>query len=221
MSVVPWLLLDLVVALLVLAVIYQRRGQLFTLLRFRRMRGADPGPPLTARPRWLSTQPAPNPDRIPRWLAQRMGPFPMTPRGGDWNFFCYLHIAPGRPVRLRGKLPDCRLANLTLYAPEHLRAEKDELPASLDAEQIVVGSDGTYEIAIGHEETDVPNRLDPGGARHAMLALRHYVFDDGVDIPYPEVWWGDVLVMPARTVAGVRSVFPRGDRPRRPAEVGR
>lgn len=217
---IPWILLDVVAALLVLGVYYQRRGQIVTLVRFRAMRGDDPRPALTRRPRWLSTQPAPNPDRIPRWLAQRMGPFPMTPYGSDWNFFCYVHIAPGRPVRIRGARVDCRHASITLYAPEHLRGERAAAPSSLDAAQIAHAEDGTYEIVIAHEPAGAGNRLDPQGARHGILALRHYVFRDGIDMHYPEIRWGDEIVMPARVVRGVRSMLPRDDRPlrARPAE---
>jgi hypothetical protein len=209
MSSAVWLVLDLVAALLLVALVLQRRGQVFTLLRFRRMPGDDAGPPLTHRPRWLSTQPPPNPDAIPRLLAQRMGPFPMTPHGGDWNFFCYVHIAPGRPVTIRGRRVPCRHANLTLYFPEHLRGEASALPPSLDAAQIHYADDGSYELVIGHEPTDAANALDPAGHRHGMLALRHYVFEDGVDLHYPEIRWGDQLVLPARTLVGLRSAFPR------------
>lgn len=215
MTIIPWILLDVVVALVILGILYQQRGQIFTLVRFRAMRGDDPRPPLTRRPRWLSTQPAPNPDRIPRWLAQRMGPFPMTPYGGDWNYFCYVHLAPGRPVRIRSKRVDCRHANITLYAPEHLRGERITAPPSLDAEQLVCEDDGTYEIVIAHEPSGARNRLDPAGSRHGILALRHYVFMDGIDMHYPEISWGDEIVMPARVVSGVRSMFPRDDRPQR------
>jgi len=207
-----WILVDLaavVLALVILGAVYQRRGQIFTLLRFRRIRGNDPAPPLTPRPRWVSTQPAPNPDRIPRLLAQRMGPFPMTPYGGDWNFFCYVHIAPGRPVKIRSKLVSCRHANLTLYFPEHLRGELNTAPPSLDVEQLRCEADGTYEIIISHEASSAGNRFDPEGVRHGLLALRHYVFQDGVDIHYPEIWWGDELVVPARVIPGVSSILPR------------
>ena len=213
MSVAAWIamgLLDLVVALLLLGVFYQWRGQIFTLLRFRAMRGDDPGPPLTRRPRWVSTQPAPNPGRLPRPLSQRMGPFPMTPHGGDWNFFCYVHVAPGRPVRIRGKLTACRGANLTLYYPEHLRGERREPPPSLDARELKLEDGNSYEIIISHEPSDPElNRLEPGGNRHLMLALRHYVFENGTDIHYPEIWWGDELILPGQVSRGVRSIFPR------------
>lgn len=212
---------DVVAALVVLGVLYQRRGQIFTLVRFRAMRGSDPRSPLTRRPRWLSSQPLPNPDSIPRWLGQRMGPFPMTPLGGDWNFFCYVHIAPGRPVRIRGKRVDCRHANLTLYFPEHLRAERKTLPPSIDAEDLVCEADGSYEIVIAHEDVGGKNRMDPDGTRHGILALRHYVFKDGIDMHYPEVSWGDEVIMPARVVRGVRSIFPRDDRPLRVRADGR
>jgi hypothetical protein len=214
-TIIPWILLDVIAALVILGILYQLRGQIFTLVRFRAMRGDDPRPALTRRPRWLSTQPAPNPDRIPRWLAQRMGPFPMTPYGGDWNFFCYVHIAPGRPVRIRSKRVDCRHANITLYAPEHLRGERSSAPPSLDAEQLVCEDDGTYEIVIAHEASGARNRLDPAGSRHGILALRHYVFMDGIDMHYPEISSGDEIVIPGRVVSGVRSMFPRDDRPQR------
>lgn len=202
-----WGLVDLLVALVVLGVYFQRRGQVFTLLRFRGLRDHG-GPPLTRRPRWLSTQPAPNPDAIPRLLAQRMGPFPMTPHGGDWNFFCYVHVAPGKPVTIRGQRIDCRHANLTVYFPEHLRGERQEAPPSLDATELRHDDEGRYEVVISHEPSQ-GNRLDVDGHHHVMLALRHYVFPDGADIHYPEVRWGPKLVLPARVIRGVRSMFPR------------
>ncbi len=208
MSLAAWLALDLAIALAIVVLVLQYRGQLLTLLRFRSLPSGAAGRPLTRRPRWLSTQPAPNPDAIPRVLAQRMGPFPMTPHGGDWNFFSYVHIAPGSPVRIHGRRLPCRHANITLYFPEHLRGEAKSLPPSLDADQIHYADDGSYSLTIGHEPTDAANALDPAGHHHGMLALRHYLFEDGVDLHYPEVRWGERLVLPARTLARLRSVFP-------------
>ncbi len=220
MNALVWIafgLFDLAVALLLLSVYFQWRGQFLTLLRFRAMRGDTPGPPLTRRPRWLSTQPAPNPGALPRALAQRMGPFPMTPHGGDWNFFCYVHVAPGKPVRIRGQLTACRSANLTLYYPEHLRGERRDPPPFLDARELRREDSGTYEIVISHEPSDpAVHRLEPGGNRHMMLALRHYVFEDGSDIHYPEIWWGDEQVLPGKVIRGVKSIFPRRGPLRRP-----
>lgn len=212
MNVLHWLLLgvlDIGVALFALGVYYESRGQIAMLVRFRRLSGESPCPPLTRRPRWLSTQPRPNPDAIPGILAQAMGPFPMTPYGGDWNFFCYVHIDPQRPVRVRGQRVTCRHANLTLYFPEHLRGEQMDLPPNLDAQDLVCEADGSYEVIIKHGASDAHNRLDPGLKRHAILALRHYVFERGADIHYPEIWWGKDLVVPARLVPEVQSIFPR------------
>ena len=203
-----WGGVDLILAFLVVLFILHQRGQALTLIRFRGLRKGRLSSPLTDTPRWLSTQPLPNPDAIPRVLSQRMGPFPMTPYGGDWNFFCYIYVAPGQPVRLRGRPSSCRHSNITIYAPEHLRGEAQFLPPSVDVGALSLGAHGDYELVISHEVVG-GNRLDvQGGGRHWILAMRHYVFNDKTDIYYPEMYWGERCVLPAR-VEKVKSVLPR------------
>lgn len=199
--------LDLAISLVILGVYYQAQYQILTLLRFKRKPSQDT--PLTTRPRWLSTQPAPNPDSIPTLFAQALGPFPMTPLGGDWNYFCYVHLDQGADtaVALRGQMNDCRISNLTLYLPEHLQGTASSPPPCLDATEIEATTDGRYEVRIGPRVTGTNALVTPVGARHAILAFRNYVFSDRSSIHYPAVYWCERLIVPAKTVSGVRSAL--------------
>ena len=82
-------------------------------------------------------------------------------------------LAPGEALVMRGALPKCRFANVMLWNRHMQTLEYRFRRSSLNTEQIACEPDGSYEIAIAHEDPGVPNWLDTGGHRVGTIFWRY------------------------------------------------
>jgi hypothetical protein len=194
-----WIGADVLLTSAAWAAYAERRHCFASLMRFKFGNALAPDRPLTHRPRWVSSQPAPNPDRLPKFISQRMAPYPQSPLGLDWNCFTYAHITERAPIFLRGTLSDVRTFSISFYAKRHVdRAATGSTPNGLDGDQLRL-SGNKYEVCVGpRRESD--NWIDSEGEPHGMIALRHYVFRGETSIHYPAVYWGERLMQSARVV---------------------
>ena len=82
-------------------------------------------------------------------------------------------LAPGEALVMRGTIPKCRFANVMLWNKHMQTFEYLFRRSSLNTEQIAFEPDGSYEIAIAHEDPGVANWLDTGGHRSGTIFWRY------------------------------------------------
>lgn len=184
-----------------LFIIYlQYPKQLLSLLKFKKENLSEKhlNKPWIKNPKWLSTQPFPNPDTLPIFLAQSLGPFPSSPLGADINFFTYVFVVKGNPIILKGKVSEVRFFNITFYSSEHVSKKTNKTPPTLNSQDIQYEADGSYVIHFS-ETKQGRNWINTLGDSHGIVAIRNYFFRNNATIHYPEIWWGNRLMTEAKT----------------------
>jgi hypothetical protein len=188
-SLLKWaafLVADFLAALLLLIVYFDNAPRLIFIRRG------------TNSPVWLNVTPGCR-DTIPVFFLMRRSPWPL-PGDQDVAAVTWASVQPGRPVILRGRPNATRYWNLVFY-PAHDGTPPRDL-ATIDSSRVTLEPDGSYVITLSHEPGG-GNWVDSGTTTGGLLFLRNYVPARGVRIGFPDVYWGDRLMTPAREVDGV------------------
>ena len=90
-------------------------------------------------------------------IAYSMGPFKLQPE---------------EALVIEGTLPDCAFANVVLWNKHMQTFEYRDRRISLNREQIIYQTDGSYRIIVAHEDPGVPNWLDTEGHKEGTVFWR-------------------------------------------------
>lgn len=84
----------------------------------------------------------------------------------------FVDLQPGQSLRLTGQAPTARFWSLVFYDRWFNTPDFSVHRCYLTGDDVVMDADGTYEVILGPEESDHPNRIDTAGLRQGILALR-------------------------------------------------
>ena len=81
-------------------------------------------------------------------------------------------LEPDQALLMTGALPRCAFANVMLWNRHMQTLEYRHRRSSLNISQIALEPDGTYRIAVAHEDPGLPNWLDCEGHRQGTIFWR-------------------------------------------------
>jgi len=89
-------------------------------------------------------------------------------------------LGPEEALVMRGRFPRCRFANVVIWNPRLQTPPFRFRNVSLNRNQIVYESDGSFEIAIAHRDPGVPNWIDAAGLPTGMVFWRFLLPEEPV-----------------------------------------
>ena len=172
------LLLDLLLALLIIAVWLEVKGSYFSIILQR---------PVNTE--WFGILPK-NYNPAPTLVTRIRGPFPLPAGLADYGV---ISVAKGEVV-LRGRKHTAAYQSLAFYPNTHFRLGSAP-PSVLDFENINTDGEGNYVIHISvKKDAHMQNWLDLQGDKGGLLALRSYRPKPGEMLSYPAVEVGGELL---------------------------
>jgi hypothetical protein len=92
------------------------------------------------------------------------------------SVYCFTQARGDQRYRISGNRGEACYLSFCVYAGEPDGSWSDSLAANINHTQIEFGDDGSFEIFLGPEEPDAPNRFEMG-ARAVCIISREYYFD--------------------------------------------
>jgi len=93
-------------------------------------------------------------------------------------------VPPGQALLVEGRWPeDCRCANVCLWNRHMQTLDYLNRPVSLNRRQTLLEPDGSFRIAIAHENPGVPNWLDTEGRSFGLVFFRYMLPQSAIEAP--------------------------------------
>jgi len=93
-------------------------------------------------------------------------------------------VPPGQALVIEGRWPqDCRSANVCLWNRHMQTFDYLNRQVTLNRRQTVVEADGSFRIAIAHEDPGVPNWLDTEGRSFGLVFFRYMLPESEIETP--------------------------------------
>ncbi len=114
------------------------------------------------------------------------GDFGLAAADAHYSMAPYV-IGPDQALRIRGRWPTCRCANVSLWTRHMQTYDYLNRQVSLNRAQTTQGSDGGFEMILAHEDPGVPNWLDTEGRAFGIVFWRFMLAEGEVVTPTAEV----------------------------------
>ena len=166
-----FILIDILIALVLISVWLEVKGNYFSIIMQR---------PVNTE--WFGIVPE-HPNPPPVLVTRIRGPFPLPAGLAD---YAIISVAEGNII-LRGQKVSSAYQSLSFYPNTYLRLGSAS-PSILDFENIITDEDGNYEIHLSAEKQDyMENWFHLNGQKGGMIALRSYRPPYGEKLIYPSV----------------------------------
>ena len=120
------------------------------------------------------------------------GDFALAARDAAYSMAMYM-IGPDEALVMRGRWPQCRCANVSLWNRHMQTFDYAHRQVSLNRKQTKLESDGSFRMVIAHRDPGVPNWLDTEGRGFGMVFWRFMLPDGEIETPQAEVVpWGSI-----------------------------
>lgn len=98
---------------------------------------------------------------------------------------CFL--GPDEALVMRGRWPECRCANVSLWNRHMQTFDYVSRQVSLNRKQTELEPDGSFRMVIAHEDPGVPNWIDTEGRAFSMVFWRFMLPEGEIETPQAEV----------------------------------
>jgi Protein of unknown function (DUF1214) len=140
-------------------------------------------------------QPKPGEREQPTWVSTTPNVFPPPEMPGEFAFAAFdaaysmapYLLAPDEALVMRGRWPDCRFANVSLWNRYLQTYDYAHRPAGRNRANTQLEPDGTFRIVVAHEDPRVPNWIDTEGRGFGMVFWRFFVPEGDIETPQAEV----------------------------------
>ena len=85
---------------------------------------------------------------------------------------CWMELADGQMLDVRGRLPDARYSSFVFYDRWFATLDYRRTRCFLTADEIQLAEDGSYRVLIGPTDPGEPNWIDTGGLTQGIFAIR-------------------------------------------------
>jgi hypothetical protein len=96
-------------------------------------------------------------------------------------------LGPDEALVMRGRWPECRCANVSLWNRQMQTFDYLRGPVSLNRAQAVADDDGVVQVVIAHRDPGVPNWLSTEGRPFGLVFWRFMLPEGPIDTPTAEV----------------------------------
>jgi hypothetical protein len=96
-------------------------------------------------------------------------------------------LGPEEALVIRGRWPNCRFANVSLWNRHMQTLDYTNRRVSLNRKQTVSEKDGSFRMVIAHRDPGLPNWLDTEGRGFVMAFWRFMLPEGDVETPAAEV----------------------------------
>ena len=147
-------------------------------LRSRTLEMPQPGQ--AEQPPFVST----TPNQFP--LPIKPGNFTLAAADAAYSMAPYV-LGPDQALIMRGRWPECRCANVSLWNRHMQTYDFRTRPVSLNRVQTELESDGNFRMVIAHRDPGVPNWLDTEGRPFGLVFWRFMLPEGDIRKPEAEV----------------------------------
>jgi len=114
------------------------------------------------------------------------GDFALAARDAAYSMAMYM-IGPDEALVIRGRWPECRCANVSLWNRHMQTFDYSHRNVSLNRKQTRLENDGSFRMVIAHEDPGTPNWLDTEGRGFGMVFWRFMLPEGDIETPRAEV----------------------------------
>ncbi len=139
-----------------------------------------PRPGEREQPPFVSTTPNDFPPPV------KPGDFGLAAADAAYSMAPYL-IGPDQALVIRGRWPDCRCANVSLWNRHMQTYDYSTRRVSLNRKQTVLDDDGGFRMVIAPRDPGVPNWIDSEGRPFGMVFWRFMLPEGPIETPSAEL----------------------------------
>jgi hypothetical protein len=121
--------------------------------------------------------------------------FPKPVKPGDFGLAAFdaaysmapYVIGPDQALVVRGRWPECRMANVCLWTRQMQTFDFANRQVSLNRKQTSLESDGSFRIVFAHQDPGLPNWIDTEGRPFGLVFWRYMLPEGDIVTPESEV----------------------------------